>query len=117
MVVVKYEVKIDIKMTISGGKDHDHADHPGAGGRRGGAAQPVHGEAAPCRDPHGYNHLHHQVVLSHLNKARILAKRKAGRKLCHSDSEEAVTHVRVLATSLAQYQVSLIHSAPRISFH
>ena len=57
------------------------------------------------------------MVLSHLNKARILAKRKAGRKLCHSDSEEAVTHVRVLATSLAQYQVSLIHSAPRISFH
>ena len=54
-------------------------------------------------------------MLSHLNKARILAKRKAGRKLCHSDSEEAVTHVRVLATSLAQYQVSLIHSAPRIS--
>ena len=62
------------------------------------------------------------MVLSHLNKARILAKRKAGRKLCHSDSEEAVTHVRVLATSLAQYQVSrrqahLIHSAPRISYH
>ena len=52
----------------------------------------------------GYND--HQVVLSHLNKARILAKRKAGRKLCHSDSEEAVTHVRVLATSLAQYQVT-----------
>ena len=59
----------------------------------------------------GYND-YHQVVLSHLNKARILAKRKAGRKLCHSDSEEAVTHVRVLATSLAQYQVTqnLIHS-------
>ena len=58
----------------------------------------------------GYNDC--QVVLSHLNKARILAKRKAGRKLCHSDSEEAVTHVRVLATSLAQYQVTqnLIHS-------
>ena len=58
----------------------------------------------------GYNE--YQVVLSHLNKARILAKRKAGRKLCHSDSEEAVTHVRVLATSLAQYQVTqnLIHS-------
>ena len=58
----------------------------------------------------GYND--YQVVLSHLNKARILAKRKAGRKLCHSDSEEAVTHVRVLATSLAQYQVTqnLIHS-------
>ena len=58
----------------------------------------------------GYNDF--QVVLSHLNKARILAKRKAGRKLCHSDSEEAVTHVRVLATSLAQYQVTqnLIHS-------
>ena len=44
------------------------------------------------------------IVLSHLNKARILAKKKTGRKLCHYDSDDGEKTMNVRAVSMRNYR-------------
>ena len=44
------------------------------------------------------------IVLSHLNKARILAKKKTGRKLCNYDSDDRENAMTVRRLSMRQYR-------------
>ena len=44
------------------------------------------------------------IELSHLNKARILAKKKSGRKLCNTESDDVMTSLNVLVTTIKNYE-------------
>ena len=44
------------------------------------------------------------IELSHLNKARILAKKKSGRKLCNTESDEVMTSLTVMVTTIKNYE-------------
>ena len=44
------------------------------------------------------------IVLSHLNKAQILAKKKTGRKLCNYDSDDGENTITVRGVSMRNYR-------------
>ena len=47
------------------------------------------------------------IVLSHLNKAKILAKKKKGRKFCGHESEDVMCSVTVGALSINDYEAGM----------
>ena len=44
------------------------------------------------------------IILSHLNKARILAKKKTGRKLCQSDYSDVTMNLTIMSSSFNVYK-------------